>query len=76
MNWLDRMTDSSTAIDELLRGEMRRGIDVAAALLAERPGDPRRETAVRVLTKSDPAPDTDERALRDWLLERLNPPDR
>jgi hypothetical protein len=71
MNWLDHMTDPSTAIDELLRGEIRRDIDVAAALLAERPGDARRHTAVRVLTRSDPAPDTDERALRDWLLERL-----
>jgi hypothetical protein len=75
ISWLERMTDPSTAIDELLRGEMRRDMDVAAALLAERPGDPRRQTAVRVLTKSDRAPDTDERALRDWLLACLKTPD-
>ena len=74
MNWLDRMTDPTTAIDELLRGEVRRDIEVVAALLAELPGDPRCEMAVRVLTKLDPMPDTHERALRDWLLERLKPP--
>jgi hypothetical protein len=71
MNWLDRLTDPTTAIDELLRVETRRDVDVAAALLAERPGDPRRQTAVRLLTKSDPMPDTDDRALRDWLVARL-----
>ncbi len=71
VEWLDRMSDADTAIDELLNADLLLTVAVAPALLVERPGDERRSRAAVALSRWTPAPGTDERRLRDWLLAQL-----
>jgi hypothetical protein len=71
LDWLQRMSDPDTAIDELLDGDSLLAIDVAPAMLVERPGDGRRQRAAAILRKWNPAPGTENRVLRDWLLGQL-----
>lgn len=71
LDWLHRMSDPDTAIDELLDSDSLLSIDVAPAMLVERPGDERRQRAADALRKWNPAPGHENRVLRDWLLETL-----
>ena len=74
VDWLQRMSDPDKAIDELLDSESLLSIDVAPAMLVERPGDERRQRAAAILRTWNPAPGNENRVLRDWLLEQLADP--
>jgi hypothetical protein len=71
LDWLHRMSDPETAIDELLDGDSLLTVHVAAAMLVERPGDERRQPAAAILRRWSPAPGNENRVLRDWLMEQL-----
>lgn len=71
LDFLHRLSDPNTAIDELLNGDSLLSPAVAPAMLVERPGDGRRQRAAAILRKWNPAPGNENRVLRDWLLGQL-----
>ncbi|MCA1706920.1 MAG: DUF4304 domain-containing protein [Actinobacteria bacterium] len=75
--WLDRLSDPEAAIAWLLPQDGSfQLIEVAAALLVERPNDQRRAQAERALRRWSPRIGGEEKALLNWLMAQLaGPPD-
>ncbi len=70
--WLTRMNDPDTAIAALLpMDNLVWKLEVAAALLVERPGDPRRAVALQALRRWERRLDPSERPLCEWLVANL-----
>ncbi len=70
--WLDRIAEPETAIAALLLNERHLwSLEVAAALLVERPGDDHWLVALAALQHLERPPDSPERCLWEWLLRNL-----